>query len=46
MNFISGVPVHDTDMGDCCTMCEHEISGRVFVIEETVNSEYDKLIST
>jgi len=45
MQFICGVLVHDIKMGNCCTMGEHEISGRVFAVEETVNSNYDKLIS-
>jgi len=42
-----GVPVQDIKMGvPCLTMCEHGISGHMFVVEETVNSDYDKLIST
>jgi len=46
MKFLCAVPVHDIKMGDRCTMSEHEISGRLFLIEETVNSDYDTLIST
>jgi len=46
MTFIWGVPVHDIKIGDCCTTGEHEISGRMFLVEQTVNSDYDTLIST
>jgi hypothetical protein len=46
MKFIRGVRVSDIKMGDYCTVGEHEISGRMFVVEETVHSDYDKLIST
>jgi len=45
MKFICGVPVHDIKMEDCCTVGEHDISGRMFVVEEIVNSDYDKLVS-